>query len=302
MLRKIFYLSALLALSACGGEKSSDGSVNQNSLDNKSEIELKELDKIYPLDDLPSEIVDSVNCQNAEAVLRDNVQKPVYFKYSSDSVGNLLYNMRPSKACSEDPKFNNIKGVCVSSDTPASLELNDSSLVIRMDMEGCSYKTEISNAKEGFVTGVTSSNESCRYPASGKAEKLLICKRGNANSDVGVVTPVSVPSASSAPLEKQNAASKAKQANCNVSNSYGESYKATCKFTMYENGSFTIEPSKQGDLILGSDMVSVWITEPGFAEVQGATPEGGNSRWGEARRSAQNRACWVGSDFRICVN
>lgn len=301
-MRKIFYLSALLALSACGGEKSSDGDVDTNSSESKSKISLNEVEQIYPLDDLPSDIVNSVNCQNVEAMLHDNVQTPVYFTYSSDSNGNLLYKMRPSKACSENPKFNNIKGVCASSDTPASIELSGSSLVIKMDMEGCSYKTEISNAKEGFVTGVNSSNESCRYPASGKAEKFLICKRGNANSDVGVATPVSVPSASSTPLEKQNVASTAKQANCNVSNSYGESFKGSCKFTMYEKGSFTIEPSKRGDLILGSDMVSLWITEPGLGEVRGTTPEGGNSRWGEAERSSQNRACWVGSDFRICVN
>lgn len=99
-----------------------------------------------------------------------------------------------------------------------------------------------------------------------------------------------------------NPDNSSKIAKCNVSNSYGEAYRGSCKFTAYEKGSFTIEPSKRGDLILGSDMVSLWITEPGLGEVRGTTPEGGNSRWGEAERSSQNRACWVGSDFRICVN
>lgn len=26
-----------------------------------------------------------------------------------------------------------------------------------------------------------------------------------------------------------------------------------------------------------------------------------NSRWGEAKRSSQDKACWVGGDFKVCA-
>ena len=41
-------------------------------------------------------------------------------------------------------------------------------------------------------------------------------------------------------------------------------------------------------------------SSPGVAEVRG-DPGRINSRWGEARRSRRDRACWVGEDFSICV-
>ena len=47
--------------------------------------------------------------------------------------------------------------------------------------------------------------------------------------------------------------------------------------------------------------VSVLIMAPGEAEVRGLTAHGINSRWGPAKRSAQDAACWVGADFRICA-
>jgi len=50
------------------------------------------------------------------------------------------------------------------------------------------------------------------------------------------------------------------------------------------------------------DEISVFIVRPGIAEVRGLTAQGINARWGEARRSARDRACWVGADFSICVH
>ena len=41
--------------------------------------------------------------------------------------------------------------------------------------------------------------------------------------------------------------------------------------------------------------------QPGVAEVYGITTSGINSRWGPARRSSKDKACWVGTDFSICV-
>ena len=94
---------------------------------------------------------------------------------------------------------------------------------------------------------------------------------------------------------------QAKVARCDVSDSSGGSYKGPCEFSAFEKGSFSIEPLIKGKKILGATIVSVWIVEPGVAEVRGLTPHGLNSRWGEARRSTSNKACWLGSDFTICV-
>ena len=94
---------------------------------------------------------------------------------------------------------------------------------------------------------------------------------------------------------------QAKVARCDVSDSSGGSYKGPCEFSAFEKGSFSIDPLIKGKKILGATIVSVWIVEPGVAEVRGLTPHGLNSRWGEARRSTSNKACWLGSDFKICV-
>lgn len=68
------------------------------------------------------------------------------------------------------------------------------------------------------------------------------------------------------------------------------------------NGSYILSAQgKRGSLLPGISIVSVSVVSPGVAEVRGMTGDGINSRWGEARRSASERACWVGSDFRICV-
>lgn len=93
---------------------------------------------------------------------------------------------------------------------------------------------------------------------------------------------------------------QAKVARCDVSTS-GETYKGPCEFSAFEKGSFSIDPLIKGKKILGAISVAVWIVEPGVAEVRGLTPHGINSRWGEARRSRSNKACWLGSDFKICV-
>jgi len=47
--------------------------------------------------------------------------------------------------------------------------------------------------------------------------------------------------------------------------------------------------------------VNVYILEKGHAQVRGLTTDGINSMWGNAKRSTQDRSCWVGSDFKICA-
>ena len=77
-------------------------------------------------------------------------------------------------------------------------------------------------------------------------------------------------------------------------------YRGRCNFMPDAGGSFAVEPiGKSGfDSVT---MVSVAIVSPGVAEVRGLTRDAINSRWGEAKRSKSDPACWLGSDFKICV-
>jgi hypothetical protein len=75
-----------------------------------------------------------------------------------------------------------------------------------------------------------------------------------------------------------------------------------CQFTPEQGGSFTLEHATRGRPLFGDIlMVSVFIESEGVAEVRGLTRAGVNSRWGQARRSTTDRACWDGSDFKICA-
>ncbi len=76
-------------------------------------------------------------------------------------------------------------------------------------------------------------------------------------------------------------------------------FRGNCIFTLGENGSFSIKAPS--GLIDGRLMINVYVIEPGIAEVRGLTTDGINSRWGEARRSTSDTACWLGSDFTICA-
>jgi hypothetical protein len=79
-------------------------------------------------------------------------------------------------------------------------------------------------------------------------------------------------------------------------------YKGKCLFSPEKGGSFSLShPSSKDKPLYGSIiMVSVYI-EKGAAEVRGLTKDGINSRWGEAKRSSKDKACWTGSDFRVCA-
>lgn len=99
-----------------------------------------------------------------------------------------------------------------------------------------------------------------------------------------------------------------KIANCAISNDYeGTIFKGPCSFKADRDGSFEIKPVKGNYLIKpdsagpGVLSVSLEIAHVGRGEVRGMTGDGVNSRWGAAKRSDSDRACWVGSDFRVCV-
>lgn len=77
-------------------------------------------------------------------------------------------------------------------------------------------------------------------------------------------------------------------------------YQGKCEFTN-EGASFSLSPMGRSSFPGGINPVSVAVVSPGVAEVRGLTRDGVNSRWGVARRSKRDPACWMGNDFRICA-
>jgi hypothetical protein len=94
---------------------------------------------------------------------------------------------------------------------------------------------------------------------------------------------------------------KPRKASCAVKSAGSAPYRGPCNFIPDEKGSFSIEPIGRRAFAGGITSIGVWIVSPGVAEVRGLTRDGINSRWGEARRSRRDRACWTGSDFSVCV-
>ena len=73
-------------------------------------------------------------------------------------------------------------------------------------------------------------------------------------------------------------------------------------FSADTSGSFALNAADGKSRLYGEILdVSVFIVAPGEAEVRGLTASGINSRWGPAKQSTQDAACWVGADFRICA-
>lgn len=97
------------------------------------------------------------------------------------------------------------------------------------------------------------------------------------------------------------AEARPRKAACALKSAGSAPYRGPCRFIPEENGSFSIEPIGRRAFSGGITSIGVWIVSPGLAEVRGLTWGGINSRWGEARRSRRDRACWAGSDFSICV-
>jgi hypothetical protein len=99
------------------------------------------------------------------------------------------------------------------------------------------------------------------------------------------------------------AESKSRLVDCRIESEGKVQVKGKCRFTPDEGGSFTLEHADpKRTLFFGQIMsVTVSVISPGIAEVRGLTRQGINSRWGEARRSNDDRACWQGADFKICA-
>lgn len=92
----------------------------------------------------------------------------------------------------------------------------------------------------------------------------------------------------------------AKPAKCVVIGNGMTPYNGMCKFTPDNGGSFAIEPTGK-PAFGGATVINVSVISPGVAEVRGLTRDGISSRWGEAKRSKADPACWLGGDFKICV-
>jgi hypothetical protein len=96
-------------------------------------------------------------------------------------------------------------------------------------------------------------------------------------------------------------AAKPRQVTCLVKSNGVADYRGPCRFTPDSNGSFAVDPVGRRSFPGGTSTVSLQTIAPGVAEVRGLTREGVNSRWGEARRSPKDRACWIGADFTVCA-
>ncbi|HEY5710463.1 MAG TPA: hypothetical protein VIT38_01095 [Allosphingosinicella sp.] len=96
-------------------------------------------------------------------------------------------------------------------------------------------------------------------------------------------------------------ASAVRTARCVIQSAGERTWRGPCRFVPDgPGGTFAVFPVR-GTFPGGIGDISVAIIRPGVAEVRGNTSDGINSRWGEARRSRRDPACWVGSDFSVCA-
>ena len=96
---------------------------------------------------------------------------------------------------------------------------------------------------------------------------------------------------------------KIRLVDCRVESEGKVQVNGKCRFIPDEGGSFTLEHADTKRAVFFGEIMSVTVSivSPGVAEVRGLTRQGVNSRWGEARRMTSDRACWQGSDFKICA-
>ena len=90
---------------------------------------------------------------------------------------------------------------------------------------------------------------------------------------------------------------------CRIESAGNPPVNGQCLFKSEAGGSFSLENTDVRRSLVGPSILNVMVTvtKPGVAEVRGVTKAGINSRWGEAKRSRQDPACWQGADFKICA-
>ena len=94
---------------------------------------------------------------------------------------------------------------------------------------------------------------------------------------------------------------EARNAKCLIKSGNTTQFSGTCDFRGARNGSFSLTAGKSGRFVKNIVVVSVTVLSKNAADVRGLTKAGINSRWGSAKRSRQNRACWVGNGFKVCA-
>lgn len=89
---------------------------------------------------------------------------------------------------------------------------------------------------------------------------------------------------------------------CRIESDHEPAFRSECLFISEGRGSFSLtHPKKDNPIMPGVIAIEVSIVSRDIAEVRGLTTEGINSRWGTAKRSVKNKACWKGEDFKICA-
>ena len=99
----------------------------------------------------------------------------------------------------------------------------------------------------------------------------------------------------------ESAEARQRASRCVVETQETGAYRGPCLFEAGRGGSFTVEPPAGRRLIADVVSVRLDVTGTGVADVRGLTTSVVNSRWGRAVRSRRDRACWVGSAFRVCA-
>jgi hypothetical protein len=76
-----------------------------------------------------------------------------------------------------------------------------------------------------------------------------------------------------------------------------------CEFRSEDrDGSFSLAAVNAQDWLMpDAGTISLWVTKPGLAEV--FVVQARSSRWGQAKRSKTDRACWIGAEgsYKICA-
>ena len=93
-----------------------------------------------------------------------------------------------------------------------------------------------------------------------------------------------------------------KSVTCQIDENGKTASKGKCTFIPSAGGAFTLMNQSPNKPLFRNIMdVSVYITERNHADVSVSLSDGHNSRWGEAMRSQSQKACWVGSDLKVCA-
>jgi hypothetical protein len=103
-------------------------------------------------------------------------------------------------------------------------------------------------------------------------------------------------------LITQSIAASEQKVKCEIESNNVVMFKGQCLYLSEHGGAFTLSAlDKNKPLYDDITAVSIVMIKKNVTEVRGLTTQGINSRWGNAKRSQKNKACWVGSDFKICA-